>query len=240
MASTSGHTDFRVPTVTQADIEAFHQSHFVSGIDQSTRHDSSIDVYPLLQHEEGEDNLGYYPDGVKRTLTDEQVSMFRHSEIYSLLRKRQLQKENQEFHEDAAAAPQTLVPALTAIDHSLEEVSGDQTSSYDIARADEARSNTVKRQKRHEGGGIDGAIEAASASRRQIRELDGMRYGIDVLDYGEGPSDDRISRPDLPASFGSSMVDPDPMDKAVEDPLEESRSTQTAKQGKLIWWPAIG
>jgi Protein of unknown function (DUF3807) len=34
------------------------------------------------------DGLGYYPDGVKRTLTDEQIQIFRHSEIHSLLRER--------------------------------------------------------------------------------------------------------------------------------------------------------
>ena len=30
------------------------------------------------------DGLGYYDDGIKRTLTDEQVRMFRHSEIQRL------------------------------------------------------------------------------------------------------------------------------------------------------------
>ena len=43
-----------------------------------------------------DDGLGYYPDGVKRTLTDEQVAMFRHSEIYAVHRQRQVEKENLE------------------------------------------------------------------------------------------------------------------------------------------------
>lgn len=30
--------------------------------------------------DDDDDGLGYYPDGVKRTLTDEQILMFRHSE----------------------------------------------------------------------------------------------------------------------------------------------------------------
>jgi hypothetical protein len=34
------------------------------------------------------DDLGYYKDGVKRTLTDEQIAMFRHSEIQRLLKKK--------------------------------------------------------------------------------------------------------------------------------------------------------
>ena len=34
--------------------------------------------------------LGWYYDGVKRTLTDEQIAMFRHSEIHRLLQRRKL------------------------------------------------------------------------------------------------------------------------------------------------------
>lgn len=33
---------------------------------------------------EEEDDLGYYADGVKRTLTDEQIEIFRHSELQQL------------------------------------------------------------------------------------------------------------------------------------------------------------
>lgn len=43
-----------------------------------------------------EDGLGYYPDGVKRTLTNEQIAIFRHSEIQALLRERRHAKEAQE------------------------------------------------------------------------------------------------------------------------------------------------
>lgn len=46
--------------------------------------------------EEEDDGLGYYPDGVKRTLTDEQIAIFRHSEIQALLRERKHAEEAQE------------------------------------------------------------------------------------------------------------------------------------------------
>ncbi|KAI5801491.1 hypothetical protein DFH27DRAFT_610831 [Peziza echinospora] len=36
--------------------------------------------------EEEEEDLGFYPDGVRRTLTDEQIAIFRHSEIQELLK----------------------------------------------------------------------------------------------------------------------------------------------------------
>ena len=37
---------------------------------------------------------------MKRTLTDEQIAMFRHSEIQAILRKRRLRRENDEPHEE--------------------------------------------------------------------------------------------------------------------------------------------
>lgn len=36
-----------------------------------------------------EDDLGYYEDGVKRTLTDEQIEIFRHSELRELERTKE-------------------------------------------------------------------------------------------------------------------------------------------------------
>ena len=42
------------------------------------------------EDEDDGDDLGWYHDGVKRTLTDEQVAMFRHTEIQRLLQQRRL------------------------------------------------------------------------------------------------------------------------------------------------------
>ncbi|KAF3898678.1 Cut8 proteasome-binding domain-containing protein [Trichophyton interdigitale] len=89
-----------IPIVTCDDLSAFHAKHFTTQDfsptvasnffansfnnteAQSTEYD---DLY--------NDGLGYYPDGVKRILTEEQVQIFRHSEIQALLRQRQLEKE---------------------------------------------------------------------------------------------------------------------------------------------------
>lgn len=46
------------------------------------------------EEEEEDDGLGYYPDGVKRTLTDEQIAIFRHSEIEALRRARESSSSN--------------------------------------------------------------------------------------------------------------------------------------------------
>ena len=39
------------------------------------------------------DTLGYYDDGVKRTLTDDQVAMFRHSETQAVLKEMRQERE---------------------------------------------------------------------------------------------------------------------------------------------------
>ncbi len=44
--------------------------------------------------------LGYYEDGTIRTLTDEQIAMFRHSEIQTLLRERRHAREAKECDDD--------------------------------------------------------------------------------------------------------------------------------------------
>ena len=48
----------------------------------------------------GDDGLGWYENGVKRTLTDEQIEMFRHSELEQLKRERRLKAENEEIEEE--------------------------------------------------------------------------------------------------------------------------------------------
>lgn len=47
-----------------------------------------------------DDGLGWYDDGVKRTLTDEQIQMFRHSELQQLLRIHRLQADEEAEDED--------------------------------------------------------------------------------------------------------------------------------------------
>ena len=48
-----------------------------------------------------DDGLGYYEDGVKRTLTDEQIAIFRHSEIQALLRERRHAQEAKEAEDES-------------------------------------------------------------------------------------------------------------------------------------------
>ena len=66
--------------------------------------------------DEGDDDLGYYEDGVKRTLTNEQIGMFRHSEIRRLLQERRRKTEADfDGHERSDGQPKYPVKFKTKI-----------------------------------------------------------------------------------------------------------------------------
>lgn len=75
-------------------LQQFHREHFP--------HQPIPDIQPTTQpaaevaEVESPIDLGYYEDGVRRTLTDEQIAMFRHSEIQRLLAERRRKKEAEE------------------------------------------------------------------------------------------------------------------------------------------------
>ncbi|KAJ5927824.1 hypothetical protein N7466_006780 [Penicillium verhagenii] len=83
----------QIPTVTIEDLRAFQVQHFPG------RESLGASATELEYDEDAGDDedLGYYPDGVKRTLTDEQIQIFRHSEIHALLRARQLEQDDAEY-----------------------------------------------------------------------------------------------------------------------------------------------
>lgn len=76
-------------TTYQVELADFYTKHF-SG--HSKEYFATTFLAEGLAEEE-HDNLGYYEDGVKRTLTDEQIAMFRHTEIETLLREKRRSDE---------------------------------------------------------------------------------------------------------------------------------------------------
>jgi len=54
---------------------------------------SNTDANATAPQEPINTDLGCYEDGVRRTLTDEQIAMFRHSEIQRILAERRRQKD---------------------------------------------------------------------------------------------------------------------------------------------------
>jgi hypothetical protein len=86
--------------LSQDDLAAFHATHFAA---HSVNHFAEQFLGPVEEGypEDTEENyLGYYEDGAKRTLTDEQIAIFRHSEIQALLRERRHAAEARESEEE--------------------------------------------------------------------------------------------------------------------------------------------
>ncbi|KAI3338301.1 hypothetical protein F4824DRAFT_92893 [Ustulina deusta] len=133
MSALDAPVSFAGPEVSQADIESFHATHFSHDAlalfeSQFLRpvlvHNDNTDYY-YYEGEEEDDGLGYYPDGVKRTLTDEQIAIFRHSELEALRRT-----ERQVSKQDAARnLESTIDPTSGEAVHTPRENGGSLTNS---------------------------------------------------------------------------------------------------------------
>ncbi|KAL5361716.1 hypothetical protein BJX96DRAFT_176492 [Aspergillus floccosus] len=121
----------QVPPVTLEDLQAFHAKHFPWAQPASSLAHPN-DATLVDEYVEGDDDLGYYPDGVKRTLTDEQIEIFRHSEIHALLREKQLEEEAlaERMQESAAKKDTTSQPGDTT--HN----SAEQTKGQTVRRSE--------------------------------------------------------------------------------------------------------
>ncbi|KAJ0337822.1 hypothetical protein COL922a_006309 [Colletotrichum nupharicola] len=113
-------------------------------------------------YEEEDDGLGYYPDGVKRTLTDEQIAMFRHSEIEAL------RKEKEKAEERRSAASQADLEAGEV---------GDNDSAKEAATPQPPKPKNKKKRK----AGKNKNHESKPDLRK--RTWDVVEAGLDSLDY---------------------------------------------------------
>ena len=205
-------------------------SHIVSG----DLHTNDGEIPLSSTQEEEDDYLGYYPDGNKRTLTDDQIAMFRHSEIYSILRERQLRKENQEAELDddseivqpsAEVAPEC--PAALGIEKQAEQTPEAAPEEPEIiskdSRQDDARPGLMKSKRKRDPAKPDYGRDNPYTARRTARELDSSMSQDCVLDYGDEPS---AAEPSIQAHL-----------KDVKEKDNEEHSTPT--KGQKIWWPVI-
>ncbi|KAI0837572.1 hypothetical protein F5Y06DRAFT_270779 [Hypoxylon sp. FL0890] len=157
---------FKVPELSQAEIESFHDAHFSSAAlelfdFQFFRPENAHDDYQeydkyeeYYEEEEEDDGLGYYPDGVKRTLTDEQIEIFRHSEIEAL---RRVEAKAAKLREESAALLQA------AKDEDASQLNLDSTATLSSTVPDESYANDKIKEEEDEGevqdGSEDGEIE---------------------------------------------------------------------------------
>ena len=200
--------------------------------------------------EEAVDDLGYYPDGVKRTLTDEQIAMFRHSEIYSILRERQVLEENRQadgygLSDSQLSDGEEVIRAQMSSDKFAERPP-DQYTRYKGSKPETAAQKNTNgllskptggnKRKRHSGDSGDPQSQAHSF-RRTARELDSLMEDYQILDYGDGPSSNLDSQTEV--SDRSPMVSS--VSAVVEPKLSASSVIRSpVVEGKKIWWPVVG
>lgn len=194
------------------------------------------------------DNLGYYSNGVKRTLTDEQIAMFRHSEIYSILREIQVLKENRQADgyelsdsqlsdgEEEAQISSDQV-AETSPDHNTHHKGPKfETAAQRNTNGLTSKTTGSNKRKRHSGDFVDPQRQGHSF-RRTARELDSLLADDQVLDYGDDPSSIIESQ--------SGVADGFPTDSSASAVVESISSASSfirnpAVEGKKIWWPVFG
>ncbi|KAJ4372399.1 hypothetical protein N0V83_004173 [Neocucurbitaria cava] len=103
----------RLPAVNLDDLRAFHAKHFPSAPQlEHLLPDFESAPEPVQDCQNADDGgLGFYFDGVERTLDDEDVAWFRRSEIQTILRRRRQRREDGEVSEDdgAPATPTSAV-----------------------------------------------------------------------------------------------------------------------------------
>lgn len=187
-----------MPDVTVESLQAWHTSRN-DGLD--TVADEADDYGDI------EDDLGYYPDGVKRTLTDEQIAIFRHSEVQTLLRERRHQQEHYDEGRDVNQSTSIIQHNKTSgnkREHSAWNGPNMSTGTGRKRRkknrkprppkgegekARQANAAEAKLMEHHRArmlGSLGGTAQRDEdyTPRRAARELDEVRHADVEVDYG--------------------------------------------------------
>lgn len=238
----------------QDDLYAFHARVF--GATGAPAHlipiEGSSSDDGIVENAGGEDvdELGYYPDGVKRTLTDEQIAMFRHSEVYSILRAKQVLEENRQADgyelSDSHLSDGDEVVRTQISSDKIAEAPPDQDTRYKDSKPGTGAQKTTNglmtkttgsnKRKRHSGDSGDPRNQGHSF-RRTARELDSLMEDEQILDYGDDPSNNLDSQ--------NEVFDISPNISSVSAAVESTSSgcsviRSPAVEGKKIWWPVVG
>ncbi|MCJ1334784.1 hypothetical protein MMC09_000049 [Bachmanniomyces sp. S44760] len=212
-----------VPTVTMADLAAFHLRVYGTAC-------KSVESTYDERHDQATEHagLGLYPDSIPRTLTDDQVAIFRHSEIHALFQQRRtewerkLQAEEDLEHDDELPENPQKRPGLPsglsmqAANEYVDDTGDEEEYERFLITEEEQRNAALKNQKRKRSL-VPLEKDRTISTRRTVRELDAVINTDAVLDYGE-------------ESTGP----------VVHSSKRDDHAASVPKQGRKIWWPTIG
>lgn len=169
--------------------------------------------------------------------------MFRHSEIYAIIRERQVRRENADAETSVAQTPSPKSWSATpAEQHAAFEEASDEEEEYARFLQEEQRAlhDEAARRKKRKRNNTDGVFEREKmpTMRRIAREMDEAWPDDTVLDYGEEDAPTRKTSSQehsLDAMDGRKTV-------SYEDESIRTESTEQplASEGRKIWWPVIG
>ncbi len=186
-------------------MSSFHAAHFSStSVEHFALHFLGPAEDEETNYEEGneevqDDGLGYYEDGVKRTLTDEQIAMFRHSEIQTLLRERRRTREAKEEDEPESPPQQPVAeskkpiigPVMESVDFEEGELEDDSTGTPTPLSQD-TKSNSKRNKKKNKSQKANqrdpkpkGFFKQNIKPDLRKRTWDKVETGLDALDYDE-------------------------------------------------------
>ena len=162
--------------------------------------------------------------------------MFRHSEIYAIIREKQVRRENREAEGggqlesvDPYNVPAMEIIGALAPDEQACSISNYYEGSCSSTFAEQKNlgiSDTRKKRKRNH---IDsnGSNGRSITSRGVVRELDSAMADDQVLDYGDESSNTELPMPH----------DPEVIQTVVGQ--EAHQTPKPITEGKKIWWPVI-
>ena len=173
--------------------------------------------------------------------------MFRHSEIYALLRERQVKKENKDAGFDEGSSPSCpkddiLAEAHRILDEGMVSDNDDDDdegyAAFLAAEHQQIQTGAARKKRKRAAHNPQDERSKEPTSRRLAREMDEAGASDTILDYGDDGPEDTASR----EQFGEEDLDELNGRKKVKYDDQEEGPVEAAKApaGRKIWWPAIG
>ena len=171
----------------QADLFAFHTKAFGRAFVLDTSQEDTGAGF-----EDEEDSLGCYSDGVKRTLTDQEISIFRHSEIHALLRQRDAAKEEAKDTENKSVEPGAnkesgpKPPTQSPLSRTMlegAESDNDEKEYRQFLEKEQKEFAADASRRREKSRQSYESNDRTVSTRRKVREMDAVDEAEQILDY---------------------------------------------------------
>ena len=168
--------------------------------------------------------------------------MFRHSEIYALLRARQVKKENEDPGSGEGPRALKLQPDSLAMAQDVpeEDLNGNDNSDDEAeyaafleAEQKQFRDQAACNKRKRSAPNFAQERNKDRSTRRITREMDSVGVDETVLDYGDEPKEQRLHQ-ELDDLNGRKRVKYDDAETSSAAPVKP------VIEGRKIWWPTIG